>query len=117
MVVPLLVSFYYHDQSHDNFIRSMGVTMLVGLILIVISRTQRGDDYINQKEGMTAVALTWIRVSKILRHRHFHVPEGGAARTRVGHVDDGREDRTPVPVDVLDSHVEAVWSHAGGHDR
>ena len=60
MVVPLLVSFYYQDQTQENFIQSIGITMIVGLILIIISKKKQGrDDYINKKEGMAAVALAW----------------------------------------------------------
>ncbi len=59
MVMPLLVSFYYHDQAQDGFIRSLGISMAAGLILIILSKRKGRDDYINQKEGMTAVALAW----------------------------------------------------------
>jgi trk system potassium uptake protein TrkH len=59
MVIPLLVSFYYQDQAQDGFIRSLGITMAAGLILVVLSKKRGGDDYINQKEGMTTVALAW----------------------------------------------------------
>ena len=57
MVVPLLVSIHYHDLAQDNFIQSIGITMAAGLILIILSKKQGDDYYINQKEGMAAVAL------------------------------------------------------------
>jgi trk system potassium uptake protein TrkH len=63
MVIPLLVSLYYHDQAQDGFIRSLGITMAVGLILVVLSKKRGGEDYINQKEGMTTVALAWTGIS------------------------------------------------------
>ncbi|WP_299980005.1 TrkH family potassium uptake protein [Desulfobacula sp.] len=59
MVAPLLVSLHYDDLSRDSFIRSIVITTVAGLILIILSKKQGGDDYINQKEGMTAVALAW----------------------------------------------------------
>ncbi|MBC2705183.1 TrkH family potassium uptake protein [Desulfobacula sp.] len=59
MTAPLLVSLHYDDLSRDSFIRSIVITMVAGLILILLSKKQSGDDYINQKEGMTAVALAW----------------------------------------------------------
>ncbi len=62
MVAPLLVSLYYQDPSRDCFIRSIGITMLAGLVLIILSRKQSRDDYINQKEGMTTVALAWTAI-------------------------------------------------------
>ncbi|MBU1344379.1 MAG: TrkH family potassium uptake protein [Proteobacteria bacterium] len=62
MVFPLLVSFHYHDLAHDNFIRSIGITMVAGLILILVSKKRDSEEYINQKEGMTAVALAWTAI-------------------------------------------------------
>jgi len=59
MVAPLLVSLHYGDLSRDSFIRSIVITMVAGLILIILSKKQDGDDYISQKEGMTTVALAW----------------------------------------------------------
>ncbi|MBU8910867.1 MAG: TrkH family potassium uptake protein [Desulfobacterales bacterium] len=59
MAAPLLVSLHYHDLSRDSFIRSIGITMAAGLILIILSKKQDEDAYINKKEGMTAVALAW----------------------------------------------------------
>ncbi|OGR22290.1 MAG: potassium transporter [Desulfobacterales bacterium RIFOXYA12_FULL_46_15] len=62
MIFPLLVSFYYHDHAWDGFIRSMGISLAAGLILVVLSKKSKGDDYINQKEGMTTVALAWTAI-------------------------------------------------------
>lgn len=62
MFAPLLVSLHYHDLAHESFLRSMGITMVAGLILIVLSKKRAIDDYINQKEGMTAVALAWTAI-------------------------------------------------------
>ena len=59
MVVPLLVSIHYHDLARDSFIRSIGITMVAGLVLIILSKKQGDDNYINKKEGMTTVALAW----------------------------------------------------------
>ena len=59
MVIPLLVSLYYQDQAQDGLIRSLGITMAVGLVLLVLSKKRGGENYINQKEGMTTVALAW----------------------------------------------------------
>jgi len=62
MIAPLLVSFYYKDLAHNNFLRSMGITMVTGLILIIGSKKRGSDDYINKKEGMATVALAWIGI-------------------------------------------------------
>ncbi len=62
MAAPLLVSLYYKDLAHGGIIRSMGITMMTGLILILLSKKYDNDDYINQKEGMTVVALGWTAI-------------------------------------------------------
>jgi len=62
MAAPLLVSFCYKDLAHGGIIRSMGITMVTGLILILLSKKHDTDDYINQKEGMTVVALGWTAI-------------------------------------------------------
>ncbi|WP_457551756.1 TrkH family potassium uptake protein [Desulfobacula sp.] len=62
MVAPLLVSLHYHDFAFESFIRSIGITMVTGLILIILSKKQSSDDYINQKEGMATVALAWTAI-------------------------------------------------------
>ena len=59
MVVPLLVSIHYHDLAADSFIQSIGITIVAGLILIILSKKQGDDNYINKKEGMATVALAW----------------------------------------------------------
>jgi len=38
MIAPLLVSLHYHDLARDSFIRSIGITMVAGLILIILSK-------------------------------------------------------------------------------
>lgn len=62
MLAPLLVSIHYGDSGFDSFIRSIGITMTAGLVLILLSKKNYRDDYINQKEGMTAVALAWTAI-------------------------------------------------------
>jgi len=62
MFAPLIVSLHYHDLARDNFIYSMAITMASGLILVVLSKNWGSDDYINQKEGMTTVALAWTAI-------------------------------------------------------
>ena len=62
MAVPLLVSLYYKDMAHGGIIRSMAITLVTGLILLLLSKKNDNDDYINQKEGMTVVALGWTAI-------------------------------------------------------
>ncbi len=63
MALPLVVDLYYHEQAYLIFLESMGITMTVGVLLILFSKKQEFDDHINQKEGMTTVALAWSLVS------------------------------------------------------
>ncbi len=62
MFAPLIVSLHYHDLARDSFIYSMAITIASGLILVVLSKNWGSDDYINQKEGMTTVALAWTAI-------------------------------------------------------
>ncbi len=62
MMAPLLVSLHYHELAFDDFIHSIAITMVAGLILIIGSKKQGSDDYINQKEGMATVALAWMAI-------------------------------------------------------
>ncbi len=61
MVVPILVSFFYNEPIRP-FILSVSITIGASLALIWFSRTLSDEDYINQKEGMTAVALAWTAI-------------------------------------------------------
>ncbi|WP_300458977.1 potassium transporter TrkG [Desulfobacula sp.] len=63
MMAPLLVSLYYHDLARDSFIRTIGITLVAGILLIFLSKGHGRDDYINQKEGMATVALAWAAIS------------------------------------------------------
>ena len=62
MIAPLLLSFHYHDAAQNSFIRSIGITMAAGLLLLLFSIKRDSEMYINQKEGMTAVALAWTAI-------------------------------------------------------
>lgn len=58
MIFPLLVGLYYHDQSIVPILKSMGITMGVGVFLYVCFRTPE-TEYISQREGMAIVAIGW----------------------------------------------------------
>lgn len=62
MAAPLLVSLYYQDTGRDSFLLSIAISIISGFLLILLSRHKGRDDYINQKEGMTAVALAWTAI-------------------------------------------------------
>ncbi len=62
MLVPLLTSIYYQDDEKSTFIRSMVITATAGLCMVTLSKKQRDDSYISQKEGMTAVTLAWTAI-------------------------------------------------------
>jgi trk system potassium uptake protein TrkH len=62
MTAPLLCSLYYKDLAHVGLIRSILITMVAGLVLIILSKKYNNEAYINQKEGMTVVALGWAAI-------------------------------------------------------
>ncbi len=61
MIIPVLVCFFYNEPIRP-FILSISITIAVSLALIWFSSTLSDEDYINQKEGMTAVALAWTAI-------------------------------------------------------
>jgi trk system potassium uptake protein TrkH len=61
MILPLLVGFYYRDQSLFPLLASMTVTVFSGLLPYFIFRKVRVE-VINQREGMAIVALGWSAV-------------------------------------------------------
>jgi len=63
MISPLMVSLYYGDGAHFSLISSMGITAGAGLILKLLSRNMDEEaPFINQKEGMAIVALSWTAI-------------------------------------------------------
>ncbi|WP_022663598.1 TrkH family potassium uptake protein [Desulfospira joergensenii] len=63
MAAPLAMGLYFHEGNCLIFLKSLGITLGAGLFLILLSRNQDPDDYINQKAGMTSVALAWLAIS------------------------------------------------------
>jgi trk system potassium uptake protein TrkH len=62
-ISPLAVSLYYADGAHFSLISSMGITAGAGLILKLLSRHMDEEaPFINQKEGMAIVALSWTAI-------------------------------------------------------
>ena len=63
MATPLLVSLVFRDGTHISFIWSMVITAAAGLLLKLLSRNMDEDaPFINQKEGMAVVALSWTAI-------------------------------------------------------
>ncbi len=63
LVIPLLVSMYFKDGAHAAFMWSMVITAAAGLLLKLLSRHMDEDaPFINQKEGMAVVALSWTAI-------------------------------------------------------
>ena len=61
MIFPLMVGFYYRDQSLLALLLSMGITVIAGLILYLIFRKAQAE-VISQREGMAIVAVGWTAV-------------------------------------------------------
>ncbi|GBC62170.1 potassium transporter [Desulfonema ishimotonii] len=63
MMLPLLVGLACQDQSAAPLLKSMGITLLAGLMLSLPFRSKNGKaGYISQREGMAIVALGWMAV-------------------------------------------------------
>ncbi|HKJ97835.1 MAG TPA: potassium transporter TrkG [Desulfotignum sp.] len=63
MATPLVVSVYFKDGAHVSFMWSMLITAAAGLLLKLLSRHMDEDaPFINQKEGMAVVALSWTAI-------------------------------------------------------
>ena len=56
MMIPLLVGLYYHDQSVIPLLKSMGITVAVGLSSYFIFKSGKVE-VISQREGMAIVAV------------------------------------------------------------
>lgn len=61
MIFPLLVGFYYNDQSIFALIKSIVITTTSGLLLYLVSRTEK-IEYISQREGMAIVGICWTAI-------------------------------------------------------
>ncbi len=63
MAAPLLVSLVFRDGAQVSFMWSMVITAVAGLMLKLLSRHMDEDaPFINQKEGMAVVALSWTAI-------------------------------------------------------
>ena len=61
MIFPLIVGFYYKDQSVIPLLKSMGATVLSGLLLWSAFRNCKAE-VISQREGMAIVAIGWTAI-------------------------------------------------------
>lgn len=61
MVFPLIVGLYYHEQSVNALLESMGITVISGLLLYLVFRKDKAE-VINQREGMAIVAVGWTTI-------------------------------------------------------
>jgi len=61
MMIPLLTGLYYRDQSLIPLLKSMGITVTVGLGFYFIFKSEKAE-VISQSEGMAIVAIGWTAV-------------------------------------------------------
>lgn len=61
MIFSLLVGFYYQDQSIWPLIKSMGITVITGFLMFILTRSPK-TDYVSHREGMAIVTIGWILV-------------------------------------------------------
>jgi len=58
MLLPIGYDFFYRDPSLWPTLTAMGITLAVGLLMVVFFRT-KDNDHISQREGMAIVTLGW----------------------------------------------------------
>ncbi|WP_321492673.1 potassium transporter TrkG [uncultured Desulfobacter sp.] len=62
MALPFGCSLLYKDGAHHGHLIAMAVTTIMGAIMVLISKKAGSHDYINQREGIAAVALGWFGI-------------------------------------------------------
>ena len=75
MILPLLVSLYYQDQIVIPFVKSIGITVVCGLLLYFIFKSEKAE-VISQREGMAIVAVGWTTVG-LFGALPFYFGDGG----------------------------------------
>ena len=63
MVLPLIVSIIYKEESYTAFLLSIGISLAIGFPLMTFSKTE--DRVIYAKEGFVIVALSWLCMSAV----------------------------------------------------
>ena len=61
MIFPLLIGLYYKDQSVFSILKSMGITIISGILLHLCFRRAKAE-FISQREGIAIVAVSWTAV-------------------------------------------------------
>lgn len=63
LILPLIVSVIYNERCFWAFLITIGIALLVGIPMSVMSRTE--NHVIYAKEGFVTVALAWIALSAV----------------------------------------------------
>ncbi len=63
MILPLLVSLYYHEESWRAFLYAIAIALIVGPAGMVFGWKERGE--ISHREGFAIVTLGWILAALI----------------------------------------------------
>ena len=63
LVLPLIVSIIYKEDCYTAFLLSIGISIAIGVPLIVFNKTE--DRVIYAKEGFVIVALSWLCMSAV----------------------------------------------------
>jgi trk system potassium uptake protein TrkH len=61
MIFPLICGLYFHDASVAPLIKSIGITLVCGLLLHLCFRKVKAES-INQREGIAIVAIGWMTI-------------------------------------------------------
>jgi trk system potassium uptake protein TrkH len=61
MIFPLICGLYFHDASVAPLIKSIGITLVCGMLLHLCFRKAKAES-INQREGIAIVAIGWMTI-------------------------------------------------------
>ncbi len=75
MAVPLICSLYFKDGALTGHATAMAITMAMGALLVLASIKANDQTYINQKEGITVVALGWFGIGLFGALPFFMAPD------------------------------------------
>ena len=75
MSVPLICSLYFKDGALTGHATAMAITMAMGALLVLASIKANDQTYINQKEGITVVALGWFGIGLFGALPFFMAPD------------------------------------------
>ena len=64
MIIPLVTSLYYHDESIKPFIYSIIISLVMGSLLYFFSKKEK-EDQLSHRDGVAIVTFGWLAAGLI----------------------------------------------------